>query len=49
MAVALIKVVDLEGRGMYEDKHCALTAMLVNVPARWVGVALQPLVFLSVR
>jgi hypothetical protein len=49
MVVALIKVVDLEGKGMYVDKHYALIAVLVILPARWAGVALQPLVFLSVR
>ena len=44
-----LKVVDLEGKGMYADKHYALTAVLVILPARWADVALQPLVFLSVR
>jgi hypothetical protein len=49
MAIALIKVVDLEGKGLYVDKHYALTAVLVILPARWASVALQPLVFLLVR
>ena len=46
----LIKVVDRrEKKGMYEDKHHALTAVLMILSARWVDAALQPLVSLSVR
>ena len=46
----LIKVVDRrEKKGMYEDKHYALTAVLMILSARWADAALQPLVSLSVR
>ena len=47
----LIKVVDRrEKKGMYEDKHYALTdTVLMILSARWADVALQPLVSLSVR